>query len=95
VNVFHLVTKESIEEKIIELQRKKVAVSDAIVNADNSSMFSMGTDRLLDIFAIRTRQAVAPESDDANAAFDLDALFERYSEDYATLSVAAFLKSLK
>ena len=32
------------------LQRTKLAMSNAIINTDNSTMFSMGTDRLLDLF---------------------------------------------
>jgi hypothetical protein len=39
----------------MELQGKKVAMSNTIVN-DNSKMFSMGTDRLLDIFTFRSEQ---------------------------------------
>jgi hypothetical protein len=32
------------------LQRTKLAISNAIINTDNSTMFSMGTDKLLDLF---------------------------------------------
>lgn len=99
MNVYRLVTEDSIEEKILDLQEKKVAVSDAIVNTDNSSMCSMGTDRLLDIFAFRTSgsQESSGARDDTGirSSFDLDALFERYSEDYESLSVDRFLKSLQ
>ncbi len=34
----------------MSLQTAKLAISDAIVNTDNSTMFSMGTDKLLDLF---------------------------------------------
>jgi len=96
VNVYRLVTEGSVEEKILALQEKKIAVSDAIVNTDNSSMCSMGTDRLLDIFAFRTTTGVSGTRDDASveSSFDLDALFDRYSEDYESLSVDKFIKSL-
>jgi TATA-binding protein-associated factor len=50
VKVYRLVTTESIEEKIMALQQVKIAMSNAIVNTDNSTLFSMGTDRLLDLF---------------------------------------------
>ncbi len=32
------------------LQRKKLQISSAIINTDNSTMFSMGTEKLLDLF---------------------------------------------
>jgi hypothetical protein len=92
VNVYNLVTNDSIEEKILELQRRKIEVSEAIVNTENSSMFSMGTDRILDIFTSRSCQ-----SDDGadGGTLDIDALIEQHSDDYATLSVEEFLKGLE
>jgi hypothetical protein len=34
----------------MKVQEIKVAMSESIVNAENSSMYSMGTDKLLDLF---------------------------------------------
>jgi TATA-binding protein-associated factor len=82
VNIYNLVTQDSIEETIMELQRKKIAVSNAIVNSENSSLYSMGTDRLLDIFG---------NDDDT---FDVDALVEEYREDYKSFGVQEFLKNI-
>ncbi|EEC50024.1 predicted protein, partial [Phaeodactylum tricornutum CCAP 1055/1] len=56
VCVYRLVLVDSIDQRIMKLQEKKLAMSEAIVNADNSTMFSMGTDRLLDIFTMRSDQ---------------------------------------
>jgi len=50
VNVYRLVTNNTIEERIMAFQRIKLDMSDAIVNTDNSTVFSMGTDKLLDLF---------------------------------------------
>ncbi|ACI64555.1 predicted protein, partial [Thalassiosira pseudonana CCMP1335] len=50
VNVYRLITTDTIEEKIMKLQQRKQTTSDAVVNTENSTMYSMGTDRLLDIF---------------------------------------------
>lgn len=91
VNIYNLITENSIEEKILDLQRKKMALSDAIVNTENSSMFSMGTDRILDIFSIRSS---SNGTDEVNTTLDIDALIEQHSEDYASLSVEEFLKGL-
>lgn len=92
VNVYRLVTTDSIEEKIMKIQESKLEMSNAIVNTDNSTMFSMGTDRLLDIFTFRSEsgggKTALSESEDHN----LDALIERYAEDYASLSVEDFVR---
>jgi len=50
VQVYRFVTSNSIEEKIMAIQRIKIEMSKAIINTENSTMFSMGTDRLLDLF---------------------------------------------
>ena len=50
VYVYRLFTADTIEENIMELQSKKLAMSRAIINTENSTLFSMGTDRLLDLF---------------------------------------------
>lgn len=94
VNVYRLIMKDTIEDKIMELQRKKVAVSNAIVNSDNSSMYSMGTDRLLDIFTFRSDQEGTGNRKE-DSGYDLDALMERYGEDYATLSVDEFVRNFR
>jgi TATA-binding protein-associated factor len=94
VNVYRIITKESIEEKILALQEKKVATSNAIVNTDNSRVYSMGTDRLLDIFTFRNDQDGRQE-EDANIDYDLDGLVERCAEDYTSLSVDEFMRSFE
>lgn len=78
VNVYRLIVDGSIEERILELQKKKTDMSDAIVNTENSSVYSLGTEHLLDIFE---RQSIAKEYQH----IDLDSLVERYAEDYANL----------
>jgi TATA-binding protein-associated factor len=50
VQIFRLITENSIEEKILKVQQKKIELSRSIVTTENSSFCSMGTDRLLDIF---------------------------------------------
>jgi Superfamily II DNA/RNA helicases, SNF2 family len=51
VKVYRLITEDSIEEKIMAIQKAKIAMSEAIVNTENSTLYSMGTDRLLDLFS--------------------------------------------
>mmetsp|Transcript_20961 Transcript_20961/g.58328 ORF Transcript_20961/g.58328 Transcript_20961/m.58328 type:complete len:114 (+) Transcript_20961:130-471(+) len=98
VNVYKLITMDSIEETVMQIQQTKLAMSDAIVNTKNSSMFSMGTDRLLDIFTFsgdggKGADDGLADSDDNNSD-NLDVLFQRYLEDYATLSLDDFQRGL-
>lgn len=106
VFVYRLITKDSIEEKIMKLQEQKMAMSKAIVNTDNSTMFSMGTDRLLDIFTCRNdshnqhdnilqQKKSSKLSSAEQRDFDLDALLERYKDDYVSLSVNDFIQSFQ
>lgn len=91
VNVYRIVMQESVEEKILELQEKKVAMSESIVNSENSTMYQMGTDRLLDIFTLKD---ASKPSGCGVGDYDLDALLESYSDDYASLTVNDFSRTL-
>lgn len=93
VHVYKIVTSDSIEEKIWKLQEKKIAMSKAIVNTDNSTMFSMGTDRLLDIFTFRSEQDAAQASPNDDLQ-NLDSLVELYKDEYASLSLDEFVRSI-
>jgi TATA-binding protein-associated factor len=101
VNVYRLVTKNTIEEKIMSIQERKIALSKAIVNTDNSTLFSMGTDRLLDIFTCRTESqndggsTNAEHFGDGGKGYNLDALVDNYKDEYSALSVQGFLQALK
>eukprot|EP00980_Cylindrotheca_fusiformis_P004038 scaffold880_cov132-Cylindrotheca_fusiformis.AAC.34 len=91
VHVYRLVTSGSIEEKIMKLHEVKLAMSEAIVNSDNSTMFSMGTDRLLDIFRFRSEVSEGNGSS-RELPSTLDSLVERYEDEYLDLSEKVFLK---
>ena len=94
VNVYRLITADTIEEKIMELQRRKRAVSEAVVNAENSTMYSMGTDRLLDIFTFRGCNMTASSLSDRGDDSLLSYLDDEQSDEYASLSVREFLGGL-
>lgn len=49
VNVYRLITADSIEEKIMNLQKFKLFLANNVVGADNKQMGSMNTDSLLDL----------------------------------------------
>ncbi|KAL7525181.1 hypothetical protein ACHAXR_000895 [Thalassiosira sp. AJA248-18] len=97
VNVYRLITSDTIEEKMMKLQRQKRATSEAVVNADNSTMFSMGTDRLLDIFTCRgggnstTASTSSQQQGDDNVLSYLDS---GKQDEYSSLSVDGFMHGL-
>ncbi|KAJ3895830.1 SNF2 chromatin remodeling protein [Lentinula edodes] len=62
VNVYRLITKGTLEEKIMGLQRFKLNIANSIVTQQNSGLSSMDTDLVLDLFR-RTS-----EEEDAAAA---------------------------
>ena len=102
VNVYRLVTSDTIEEKMMKLQQRKKATSEAVVNSDNSTMYSMGTDRLLDIFTCRGDSSMAASSSSLasnqgegggdNLLSYLDS--SKASEEYSSLSVDGFMRGL-
>ena len=95
VNIYRLITTDTIEEKIRTLQKVKLAMSDAIVNTENSSMYSMGTDRLLDIFTFRSDQDDEKLNTKGSKAkrIDTDSIDNVYSSnEYESLSVQEFVK---
>ncbi|RDB21258.1 putative helicase mot1 [Hypsizygus marmoreus] len=62
VNVYRLITKGTLEEKIMGLQRFKLNIANSVVTQQNSGLASMDTDLVLDLFRRTT------EEEDATAA---------------------------
>lgn len=52
VNVYRLITRGTLEEKIMGLQKFKINIANTIISQENSSLQSMGTDQLLDLFTL-------------------------------------------
>lgn len=52
VNVYRLITKATLEEKIMSLQKFKMNVASTIVNQQNAGLASMDTNQLLDLFDV-------------------------------------------
>lgn len=50
VNVYRLITKDTLEEKIMGLQKFKMNIASSIVNQQNAGLASMDTHQLLDLF---------------------------------------------
>uniref|UniRef100_A0A0K0FQM0 TATA-binding protein-associated factor 172 (inferred by orthology to a human protein) n=1 Tax=Strongyloides venezuelensis TaxID=75913 RepID=A0A0K0FQM0_STRVS len=56
VMVYRLITKETIEEKVMNLQQFKTNTANVIVGADNSSLKSMDTSELIDLFSLGNKK---------------------------------------
>ncbi|KAI7363321.1 hypothetical protein KC336_g21596, partial [Hortaea werneckii] len=50
VNVYRLITRGTLEEKILNLQRFKMDVASTVVNQQNAGLGTMETDQILDLF---------------------------------------------
>lgn len=60
VNVHRLIMRGTLEEKVMSLQKFKVSVANAVINAENASLNTMNTDQLLDLFtSSRTNRMVS------------------------------------
>ncbi|KAG5831429.1 hypothetical protein ANANG_G00303630 [Anguilla anguilla] len=52
VNVYRLITRGTLEEKIMGLQKFKMNIANTVISQDNTSLQSMGTDQLLNLFSL-------------------------------------------
>lgn len=52
VNVYRLITRQTIEERIMGLQKFKIRTANTIISADNASLNTMKTEQLLDLFSL-------------------------------------------
>lgn len=69
VNVYRLITRNTLEEKIMSLQQFKVNVASAVVNQQNNNLTSMDTNQLLDLFDVEDKDgAGGSEADGGDAA---------------------------
>lgn len=64
VNVYRLITRNTLEEKIMGLQRFKLNIANAIVNEENVGLKSMlgDAEQVLDLFAVSEPKAVKDKS---------------------------------
>ncbi|KAG8190202.1 hypothetical protein JTE90_011924 [Oedothorax gibbosus] len=105
VNVYRLITRGTLEEKIMGLQKFKLSVANSVINQENSSLHNMGTDQLLDLFTLNNKgeKITAGSSDDSqdtrpgNMRNVLDGLPElwdtsQYENEY---DLSNFLQTLK
>jgi TATA-binding protein-associated factor len=104
VNVYRLISKGTLEEKIMGLQRFKLNIANSIVTQQNSGMASMDTDLVLDLFkrtgeeedALAANKKKLKESSSTVSQKNvLQALQDLPAEDeYDALDLSSFMSSL-
>lgn len=52
VNVYRLITRGTLEEKIMGLQKFKMTIANTVITQENTSLQSMGTEQLLNLFTL-------------------------------------------
>lgn len=52
VNVYRLITRSTLEEKIMNFQKFKLKTANTVISSENSSLQTMGTNKLLDLFSL-------------------------------------------
>ncbi|KIW01092.1 uncharacterized protein PV09_07379 [Verruconis gallopava] len=69
VNVYRIVTRGTLEEKILNLQRFKIDVASTVVNQQNAGLGTMETDQILDLFNVSSlaSEDAAPMPPNENA----------------------------
>lgn len=100
VNVYRLITRKSLEEKIMGLQKFKLMTANTIVSDENSSMDTMGTDQLLDLFNLQENDNKNQKNENnsgssmKNVLENLPELWDdrQYDEEY---DLSQFLEKLK
>lgn len=99
VNVYRLLVKDTLEESIMSLQRFKLDVAAAVVNADNMSMKEMDTGSLLDMFPSERdgsdARAKLPKKGLASILAELPSLEETEAQYAEEFNVDSFKTSLQ
>ncbi|KAE8132092.1 hypothetical protein BDV38DRAFT_225080 [Aspergillus pseudotamarii] len=72
VNVYRLITRGTLEEKILNLQRFKIDVASTVVNQQNAGLNTMDTDQLLDLFNLGETAENAEKPSDNAAGNEVD-----------------------
>ncbi|KAF5391880.1 hypothetical protein D9757_001832 [Collybiopsis confluens] len=104
VNVYRLITKGTLEEKIMGLQRFKLNIANSIVTQQNSGLSSMDTDLVLDLFRRTSEEedaaaAAAKKAREASGPASQQSILQGLEdlpseEEYQDLDMSKFLGSI-
>lgn len=81
VNVYRLITRNTVEEKILGLQKFKLKTANSVITKDNSSLSSMATEQMLDLFSLDDDESNGQNEDEkSKKASGVKALLENLPE---------------
>ncbi|KAM0788287.1 hypothetical protein ACM66B_001433 [Microbotryomycetes sp. NB124-2] len=102
VNVYRLIMRGTLEEKIMGLQRFKLNIASSVVTQQNSDLASLGTDQVLDLFNVSAEESgpKKPSHTQDDKHVSQKALLEGMGDlpaddEYQDLNFDAFTASLK
>ncbi|XP_059051524.1 TATA-binding protein-associated factor 172 [Achroia grisella] len=96
VNVYRLITRDTLEEKIMGLQKFKLLTANTVISSENAALETMGTEQLLDLFQLSNGQSSQPQPGSSTSKSILDTLPDlwddkQYEEEY---DMSNFIKGL-
>ncbi|EMP42146.1 hypothetical protein UY3_00533 [Chelonia mydas] len=100
VNVYRLITRGTLEEKIMGLQKFKMNIANTVISQENASLQSMGTDQLLDLFTL-DKDGKSEKADTSSGKASMKAVLENLGELWdpeqydSEYSLENFMHSLK
>uniref|UniRef100_A0A8C9TWL8 B-TFIID TATA-box binding protein associated factor 1 n=1 Tax=Scleropages formosus TaxID=113540 RepID=A0A8C9TWL8_SCLFO len=96
VNVYRLITRGTLEEKIMGLQKFKMSIANTVISQENASLQSMGTEQLLNLFTLDKGESPATASGKASMKSVLDGLGDLWDQQqYDTeYDLESFMNSL-
>lgn len=101
VNVYRLITRKSLEEKVMSLQKFKILTANTVISDENASLQTMGTDQLLDLFSLSKEQMAQRGGPSNSSGTSMKDMIEnlpelwndqQYNEEY---DLSQFIETLK
>nr|XP_026499034.1 TATA-binding protein-associated factor 172 [Vanessa tameamea] len=101
VNVYRLITRDTLEEKIMGLQKFKLMTANTVISSENAAMETMGTDQLLDLFQLSSGPSPSTSQASTTGAKSLIETLpdlwddKQYEEEYDMTNFVKNLKKMK
>lgn len=95
VNVYRLITRGTLEEKIMGLQKFKLNIASSIINQENSGLQGMNSDQILDLFSVGNGKVVESGKKIVSTKDALEGLEEIWDDtQYGGLDMDDYLKQI-
>ncbi|WVQ74752.1 hypothetical protein IAR50_004357 [Cryptococcus sp. DSM 104548] len=99
VNVYRLITRGTLEEKIMGLQRFKLNIASSVVTQQNAGLGSMNTGEVLDLFSVSAEGQPAKAKTTNPGSVSMSKMLEELDDlppedEYAELSLTNFMSKV-